>query len=68
MEKGWKQVFLSADLYRAEIAKELLENNGINTVILNQKDSTIRSVGNIEVFVHEKNVEKATEILKKLKS
>lgn len=68
MEKGWKQVFLSADLYRAEIAKELLENNELEAVILNQKDSAIRSVGNIEVYVHEKNAEKAAEILKKLKS
>ena len=68
MEKDWKQVFLSADLYRAEIAKELLENNEIEVVLLNQKDSAIRSVGNIEVYVHESNSEKALEILKKLKS
>jgi hypothetical protein len=67
MEKDWKQVFLSAQLYQAEIAKDLLENNGINAIIMNQKDSSYTSFGNIEVFVNEKDEEKALEILKELK-
>ena len=67
MEKDWKQVFLSGELYRAEIAKELLENNGINAVILNQKDSSYTSFGNVEVYVNSIDEEKAIEILKELK-
>ena len=67
MEKDWKQVFLSGELYRAEIAKELLENNGINAVILNQKDSSYTSFGNVEVYVNSTDEEKAIEILKELK-
>jgi hypothetical protein len=58
---------LSGQLYQAEIAKDLLENNGINAVIMNQKDSSYTSFGNIEVFVNEKDEEKALEILKELK-
>jgi len=38
MEKGWKQVFLSGQLYKVEIAKDVLENNGIESVIINKKD------------------------------
>ena len=68
MEKDWKQVFLSGELYQAEIAKEVLENNDINAVILNQKDSSCTSFGNIEVYVHEKDELKAIELLKELKS
>ncbi len=68
MEKGWKQVFLSGELYRAEIARELLENNGVSAVILNQKDSSYASFGNIEVYVNEKDEAKALEILKELKN
>ncbi len=67
MEKDWKQVFLTGEAYRAEIAKELLENNEIESVILNQKDSTYITFGDIEVYVHEKDVEKAIQILKDLK-
>lgn len=67
MEKDWKQVFLTGEMYRAEIARELLEHNGINAVILNQKDSSYTSFGNIEVYVNEKDVDKSIEILKELK-
>ncbi|MBP7506287.1 MAG: DUF2007 domain-containing protein [Prolixibacteraceae bacterium] len=68
MEKGWKQVFLSGQLYKAEIAKSLLENNGINSVILNQVDSVYKIFGNIELYVLEEDEQKALEILKELKN
>lgn len=67
MEKGWKQVFLSGEMYQAEIARELLENNGIAAVVLNQKDSSYTAFGNIEVYVNENDETKAIEILKELK-
>ena len=68
MEKGWEQVFLSGQLYKAEIAKSLLENNGINSVILNQVDSVYKIFGNIELYVLEEDEQKALEILKELKN
>lgn len=68
MEKGWKQVFLTGELYQAEIARELLEINGVNAVVMNQKDSSYTSFGNIEVFVSENDEERAIEILKELKN
>ncbi len=67
MEKDWKLVFLTGEPYRAEIAKELLENNEIESVILNQRDSTYITFGDIEIYVNEMDVEKANEILKELK-
>lgn len=68
MEKGWKQVFLSGQMYKAEIAKSLLENNGINSVIINQVDSVYKMFGNIELYVREEDEQKALEILKELKN
>lgn len=68
MEKDWKQVFLGGELYQAEIARELLENNGINAVVINKKDSSYLAFGNLEVYVNEKDEEKAIEILKELKN
>ena len=67
MEKDWKQVFLSGELYQAEIARELLSNNGVNAVIMNQKDSSYTSFGDVEVYVNQKDEAKALEILKELK-
>ena len=59
MEKDWKQVFLAGELYQAEIARELLENNGINAVVINKKDSSYLAFGNLEVYVNENDEEKA---------
>ncbi|HKM92292.1 MAG TPA: DUF2007 domain-containing protein [Prolixibacteraceae bacterium] len=67
MEKDWKQVFLTGEMYRAEMARELLENNGINAVVMNQKDSSYTAFGNIEVYVNKNDEEKSIEILKDLK-
>lgn len=68
MEKDWKQVFLTGELYLAEIAKDVLENNGIEAVILNKKDTSYASFGDIEVYVNEKDEVQALEILKELKN
>ncbi len=67
MEKDWKKVYLSGHLYQVEIARELLENNGINSVILNQKDSVYKTFGDIELYVHENDELRALELLKELK-
>jgi len=68
MEKDWKQVFLTGEMYRAEMARELLEINGINAVVLNQKDTVYQTFGDIEVFVNDADEPMAIEILKQLKS
>ena len=68
MEKDWKKVFLTGQEYQAEMAREILENNGINAVVLNQQDGAFLNItGEIEVYVHEDNEAKANEILKELK-
>jgi len=67
MEAGWKQVFLTGQDYQAEMARELLENYGIQVVLLNQKDSSYITFGDIEVYVPEADEKNALEILKDLK-
>jgi type III secretory pathway lipoprotein EscJ len=68
MEKGWKQVFLTGDNIKAEMARELLELEGINAVVLNQKDTVYQTFGDIEVYVNESDEATALEILKNLKN
>jgi len=67
MEKGWKEVFITAHEYKASMAKDLLENEGIKAVVINQHDSAYQTFGEFSVHVAEKDVEKALELLKNLK-
>jgi Putative prokaryotic signal transducing protein len=66
MEKDWVCVFQTGQSFQAEIAKEILENEEIQCVILNEHDTSFPSVGEIEVMVHKDFKEKATELLKDL--
>jgi len=66
MEKDWTCVFHTSQGFQAEIAKEILENEEINCVVLNENDSAFPSIGELEVWVHQDFKEKATELLKDL--
>ena len=67
MEKGWVEVYMTVHEYRASIAKELLENEGITAVVMNQHDSAYQIFGEIHIYVAEKDAEKAALLLKNLK-
>ncbi|MDA9807855.1 DUF2007 domain-containing protein [Flavobacteriales bacterium] len=51
---------------KAEITKQMLEENNINVVLLNKQDSSYNMFGAIELFVTENQKEKATAILKEI--
>ena len=68
MEKGWKEVYMTAHEYKAEIAKEILENEGIKVVVMNQKDSAYQSFGEICLYVAEADEKRAIELIKNLKN
>ncbi len=67
MEKGWTKVYSAGDEYLVSIAKDLLENNEIESVVINHKDSSYGIWGVAEVYVREENEHQATEILHELK-
>ena len=56
----WVVIFETGQLYRAELVKSLLNDNNVEAVILNQKDSSFK-IGAIEVMV---NKGKAAAIIK----
>lgn len=68
MEKDFVKVHATTDPYLADIAHDILSENNINSVILNQHDSMIPSIGELEIYVHENDEAAALEILKTLKS
>jgi len=68
MEQDFVLVFRTSDRFQVEIAKEILEDNDVNCVVLNRQDSAIPSIGEIEIYVHKNDLELALDILKKLKN
>lgn len=68
MEKDWVCVLRTRESFQAEIAKEILENEEINCVIINESDSSFPSVSDAEVWVHQDFELKAGELLKDLKN
>ena len=68
MGKDFVLVFTTSEAFKAEIAKEILDDNDIHYVVMNQQDSVIPSIGEIEIYVHKDDLELALDILKKLKN
>ncbi len=66
MEKDWVCVFHSEQDFQAEIAREILENEEINCILLNERDSNFPSIGEVEIWVHQSFEQKAQELLKDL--
>ncbi|HPC97530.1 MAG TPA: DUF2007 domain-containing protein [Bacteroidales bacterium] len=65
MEKEWAKVFESSEDIKIEIARILLEENDIESVIINKKDRSYR-FGENELYVHRDNVIKAKQLLKNI--
>ena len=56
----WVVIFETGQLYRAELVKSLLNDNNVEAVILNQKDSSFK----IGVMVKKEDKGKAAAIIK----
>jgi hypothetical protein len=68
MEKDWKLVYFTGEEYQALIAKEVLADNGIESVIINHRDSSYTTFGDVELFVADADFDQATQILQHLKN
>jgi hypothetical protein len=63
MEKNWIKIFTSTNFYQAEIVKQMLVENQIDTVLLNKQDSSHRTFGDIEVYIHKQDFSSAIEAM-----
>ncbi len=61
----WEVIFSTTLLYKAEIIKGLLEDEGIPCVIVNKQDSSYLAFGEIELFVPREDVLKAKQIMER---
>ncbi|MEO1050480.1 MAG: hypothetical protein AAFX87_07630 [Bacteroidota bacterium] len=59
----WQKVFSSPNLHRAEIVKAILEEAGLNPVLINRQDSSYKDFGSFEIRVAPDFVIKAFKII-----
>ncbi|WP_018336843.1 DUF2007 domain-containing protein [Butyricimonas synergistica] len=61
---NWVSVFSTTEVFVAERIKEVLTDSGIPAVILNQRDSSYMTFGDINVMVNKEDKEKAEQVIK----
>lgn len=66
MEKNWVKIFTSPNFYRAEIVKQMLNENDVDAVLINKQDSSYNAFGNVEVWIHEENFSNAIELINQM--
>ena len=66
MEDNWISVYTTEHAWQAEIAKQILSENGIEAVVINKRDSSLLSFGEIKVYVSQEDSERSKELLKPL--
>ena len=67
MSENWVKIFSTDLLYKAEIARGVLEENEIKAVVLNKQDSAYVSIGLFELYVNKENVLRASNLIKEIK-
>jgi hypothetical protein len=60
--KNWVKIQSFNRLHQAQLRKDILDQNGINSVIINEKDSLFL-IGDIELYVEEFNEKKAKALV-----
>lgn len=65
--KNWTTIYTTDKMYLAELAKQMLADNGIDAVIMSKKDYAYK-FGDIEVCVNRDNVIKSLLLIKEFES
>lgn len=65
---NWVSVFVTDQICQAELIKGILNENDIDAVLLNQKDSSYPMLGSIQIMVNQNDKEKAEQIIKSINS
>lgn len=62
MEAGWLKIYTSADFFKSELVRQVLVDHEIESIILNKQGFPYQ-LGEVEVYIHEDNFQKALEII-----
>jgi|TARA_B110000914_G_scaffold18816_1_gene14281 hypothetical protein len=62
MDDDWSIVYSTPDIFKAENIKNMLLTNNIQTILMNQKDSSYH-FGIVQVYTKRKDIEKAKQLI-----
>lgn len=62
MEAGWIRIYTSEDFFKSELVRQVLIDNEIEAIIMDKQGFPYR-LGEVEVYIHEDNFQKALEII-----
>lgn len=64
MEKGWQRIYFSDKPHLIEIAKAVLKDNNIESYVVDKRDSTYITIGELELYVKDSDVTLAEFLVK----
>lgn len=62
MEAGWIKIYTSFDFFKSEMVRQVLIDREIEAIILNKQGFPYQ-IGEVEVYIHENNFQRALEII-----
>jgi hypothetical protein len=62
MEPGWIKIYTSPDFFKSEMVRQALTDHEIEAIILNRQGFPY-NIGEVEVYIHERNFQKAVEVI-----
>lgn len=68
MEKDWILVYTANKKYNADVLEEIFDDYNIKSIAINKKDSLYVTIGDIEIYVHKNDEEKAKKIIKEFEN
>jgi hypothetical protein len=68
MEAGWTLIYTTTQSFEAELIKQNFSNHNIEAVILNKKDSTYTTFGELEVYIKDEDKAEALNLIKEFEN
>ena len=68
MEAGWTLIYTTTQSFEAELIKQNLLNHNIEAVILNKRDSTYTTFGELEVYIKDEDKAEALNLIKEFEN
>ncbi|WP_454490903.1 hypothetical protein [Arcticibacter tournemirensis] len=62
MDSEWVKVYTSHDYFKSEIVRQVLSEHEVDAVVLDKQGFPYR-IGEVEVYVHQSNFNRAIEII-----
>lgn len=62
MNSSWLKIYTSQQFIKSEIVRQVLIENEIEAILMNKQDSSYM-IGEVEVYIHQSNFNKAIELI-----